>query len=69
MEISQKNDLLKAASAEIKDLRRQNDLMKARLNMFDDMMLLIRTSPTYPSQGYSEDLAWAIDNHLHELKP
>lgn len=47
----QELQLLKEAVNEIKSLRSQNQLMAARLGVFDDMMMLIRTSPVYP--GYS----------------
>lgn len=50
-----KNDLLKAASDEIKSLRAQNATMAARLNMFDDLMYVLKT-PT-PNQG----MCWQPD--------
>ncbi len=55
-------NLLKSASAEIKGLRNRNQLQGIRLQMFDDMMLLLRTTPGYgASQGMGEDVAWQID--------
>ena len=56
--------LLKDAVSEIRMLRRQNEIMGARLNMFDDMMTLFRTPPLYPGPGMSPDLTYAIEKHL-----
>ncbi len=58
--------LLQQANNEIKSLRRQNELMSARLNMFDSIQLLLRTSLNYPNQGMSEDLCWKIDQHIND---
>lgn len=67
-ELRKEFSLLQDASNEIKSLRRQNELMSARLSMFDDMMLMFRSEPRYSSQGMSPDLVWAIDKFLNEEK-
>ena len=56
--------LLEESVIEIKQLRHQNSLMAARLQMFDDVMLLFKSVPNYPTMGYSEDLVWKIERHL-----
>lgn len=57
--------LLKQSSEEIKSLRNRNQYMSGRLQMFDDMMLLLRTSPGYGgSMGMVEDIAWKLDNEV-----
>lgn len=66
--MKKENELLQEASNEIKSLRKQNELMGARLDMFDSMMLIFRTQPNYGSQGMSEDLVWKIDKHLEQSK-
>jgi hypothetical protein len=57
--------LLGEAAAEIRSLRSANQLMAARLDMFDSMMLLLRSQPK--SQGnccMGEDVAGMIEQHL-----
>lgn len=58
----QQIDLMKQASEEIRSLRNRNQYQSGRLQMFDDMMLLLRTSPGYGSSpGMGEDIAWKLD--------
>lgn len=61
---SEKELLLESAAAEIKQLRHHNGLMSARLQMFDDVMLLFRTPPMYSTHGMTEDLVYRIEQHL-----
>lgn len=56
--------LLKESVNEITDLRRQNELMSARLQMFDSMMLMFNTAPNYGNRGMGEDLVWKINKHI-----
>lgn len=64
--MTQEQLLLKSAAVEITSLRRQNELMSARLDMFDKCMILLHTTPAYPSQGMSVDIVWEIEKHLKE---
>ncbi len=43
--------LLKQAANEIKSLRQQNQLMSARLEVYDTMKLMLNTEPNYPRSG------------------
>jgi hypothetical protein len=52
--------LLTEATNEIKNLRKENELMKARLSMFDSIMMMLHTNPAYPGQGMSPDLVYTI---------
>jgi hypothetical protein len=61
--------LLRQASIEIKRLRQQNQIMSARLEMFDQLMLLFHTQPNYPSQGMSPDIVYDIDKLLQSKEP
>lgn len=61
-------DLLKEAAEEISSLRNRNELMNARLDMFDKCMLLLHTSPNYQSQGMGEDLLYKINKHIQSVK-
>jgi len=61
--------LLQEASAEIKTLRRQNELMAARLEVFDTMMRLFHTSPNYGNNGMMHpDIVYQIDKHIESQK-
>jgi len=59
-------DLLGRSSAELKTLRRSNEIMAAKLSVFHDMMYVIRTSPPSlgTTNGMGEDVAWQIDQFL-----
>lgn len=57
-------DLLQRASGEIKSLRSQNQLMAARLEMFDSVMLLFTSAPAYKGVGMSPDIVWEIDKAI-----
>jgi len=58
--------LLKEASNEIKQLRSQNNLMAARLDMFDKCVLLLTANIQGSNRGMSPDLVWAIDKFVSE---
>jgi hypothetical protein len=61
--------LLQQASSEIKALRRQNELMSARLEVFDSMMRLFHTSPNYGQGGMMHpDIVYEIDKYLESYK-
>lgn len=62
--MTQEIELLKSASVEIKNLRRQNELMEARLDMFDNMMAVLHTPIAQKNRGMSPDLVWEIDKFI-----
>lgn len=59
-------ELLKQATSEIKMLRGQNQLMSARLDMFDNMMSVLHTDVARKSQGMSPDLVWEIEKFIEK---
>lgn len=64
-------ELLQDASKEILRLRRDNSIYSARLQMFDDMMLLFRTQPSWGSgmvSGAGEDIAWRIERFIKNME-
>lgn len=61
--------LLKDAAHEIEMLRRQNNLMRTRLEMFDNMMLLFGTQPAYKVEGMSPDVVFAIEKFIATKEP
>lgn len=62
--MKQELDLLKSASAEIKSLRVANNLMSARLQMFDSIMAIFHAQSGNNVSGMSPDLVYAIDKFL-----
>lgn len=60
--------MLREAVNEIRSLRRQNELMSARLEVFDSMMAVLHTQIATKSQGMSPDLVWKIEKYL-DRKP
>lgn len=59
--------LLNQSVSEIKQLRKHNELMAARLDVFDKMMLLLNTAPNYQSQGQTIDLVWQIEKFTQSI--
>lgn len=58
-------ELLERALAEIKSLRRQNELKSARLDMFDDVMSALHGQPAHSKGGLvSPDIAFEIEKYL-----
>lgn len=57
-------DLLQIASNEIKQLRNQNNIMRTRLDMFDNCMLLLTANIQSNQQGVSPDITWEIDKYI-----
>jgi hypothetical protein len=53
-------NLLQNAKQEIEQLRRQNEILRAKVETMDLFALTLRTEPKYPSQGYGEDVAWLL---------
>lgn len=58
--------LLREASNEIKSLRGQNNLMGARLDMFDKCILLLTANIQDNRTGMGEDLVWKIDKFIEQ---
>jgi hypothetical protein len=64
--MEKENEMLQRAANEIKSLRSQNQLMSARLDMFDSIMAVLHTDVARKSQGMSPDLVWEIEKHLEK---
>lgn len=62
------DQLLQQSAQEIKSLRKQNELMTARLDMFDDMMMLFSTIPAQSGRTMSPDIVYEIEKHLEAKK-
>lgn len=62
-------ELMQSAMYEIRELRKQNQEMRLRLSMFDDLMTVLHSKPHAPSQGYSEDIAWKLEKRISSELP
>lgn len=62
--MSEEIQMLKEATFEIKSLRRQNELMRARLDMFDAMNAILHTHVASRNEGMSPDLVWQIEKYV-----
>jgi len=61
-------ELLESALNEIQSLRRQNELMKARLDMFDAVMSALHGQPALDRQGLMAlDVAYELRKQIEEL--
>lgn len=61
--------LYEMAAAELGQLRKENAVMRSRLQMFDDMMMLLRTHPPQSGNMTSNfDLVNSIWQQLEEQK-
>jgi hypothetical protein len=56
--------LLQDAVREITFLRKENEIMRTRLDMFDSMMLVLTASVTHQSIGMSPDIVWEIEKFI-----
>jgi hypothetical protein len=59
--------LLNNAMYEIRDLRRRNEILSAKVEVMDLFALVLNTSPARQSIGMSEDVAWALQKKIDEL--
>jgi len=63
-------ELLQRALSEINGLRKQNELMTARLDMFDAVMSALHGKPAYHDSGaMAPDIAHEIEKYLSSKKP
>lgn len=56
--------LLKDATFEIQRLRRENELHRARLDMFDSVMTVLNTEPKRQGYGMSPDVVFEINKFI-----
>ncbi len=53
-------ELLKEAEAQILRLRRTNEILSAKMEVFDSLICVLHTAPASRSQGAEEDIAWRL---------
>lgn len=59
-------EAMQHAIHELRDLRRSNDIMYARLNMFDNIMSLFHTTPDRKSESMSPDVVWKLEQLIEK---
>ena len=59
---------LASAKHEIIALRRQNELLRAKVEVMDLFAVVLHTKPAYPDQCVSVDVVWEIERELEELE-
>lgn len=63
--MTNEKELLQRALGEIKGLRKQNELMTARLDMFDAVMSALHGQPAHSGKGLMHpDIVYEIEKHL-----
>lgn len=62
------DELLASAMHEIRELRRQNEILGVQVRMIDLFAVVLNTEPRYPSQGMAQDIAWQIERALEKRK-
>ena len=71
MQIDYRDKLLREAAYEIKQLNERNSTQQIRLNMFDDMMLLLRSNSGYNDRSMvssgSRHVTRQIEDFLDEM--
>lgn len=60
-------ELLVRAAAEIRELRRRNEILSAKVEMIDLFACVLHTQPARQSVGMAEDVAWAIDREVARI--
>lgn len=52
----------------IRDLRRENEILQAQVDVMELFGLAMRTSPAYRTQGMGEDAAWLLQQELEKME-
>ena len=60
-------ELLTGAMHEIRDLRRRNEILGAKVEVMDFFALVLHTQPAHRSEGASIDVAWQLQRKLDEI--
>lgn len=60
--------LLTQAATEITQLRQTNNILSAKVQMFDDMMLLFKARPPEYGMGSKPDVVYNLNKAVHEME-
>jgi hypothetical protein len=67
MHDSEAIEMMRRASAEIKDLRAANNALAPKAEAYDSLVTVLDLLPKR-SRSMSEDVAWKLDKRIEELK-
>lgn len=67
LESQEVTNLLQKAAAEISGLREQNAVMRARLNMFDNVILLLNAKLPVQSEGTTIDVVYELKQLIEKI--
>jgi hypothetical protein len=59
--------LLLNAKAEIQRLRRENEILHAKVSTMELFATVLHTNPHYPSQAMAVDVAWELQKAIDEI--
>jgi len=60
--------LLNDARHEILSLRRENEILRAKVETMELFACVLHTKPASNGQGMSPDVAWALQKKIDEIK-
>ena len=66
--MSPMRELLLRAAAEIRDLRRHNEVLSAKVEMIDLFACVLHTNPATRSTGAAPDVAWEMEREAARLE-
>ena len=61
-------NLLRDAAAEIRALRRHNEILAAKVEMIDLFACVLHTAPAQRNEGAGIDIAWELDRAADEAE-
>jgi hypothetical protein len=60
--------LLQQAKEEILQLRRQNEVLSAKVETMELFALVLRTQPSYTGMTMGEDIAWMLAREIQRIE-
>lgn len=66
--MSPMEDLLLHACDEIRQLRRQNEILSAKVEVMELFGLVFRTQPNYGERGMTEDIVWKMEQTIEQIR-
>ena len=61
-------ETLRTAQHEIQSLRRQNEILAAKVEVMDGFMQVLRTTPAQRPQSFAPDIVFGLEQHVARLE-
>jgi len=58
--------LMVTAAAEIRALRRENEILRAKVETMDVFALALQSQPLFNTRGAAPDIAWQLDRYVQQ---